>query len=53
MDIGNVSGDVIRDFEDKVTSFMEEEAERVENLQSRVSQRKRYVINLVKEQTSL
>lgn len=52
-DIGNVSEDVIRDFEDKVTSFMEEEAERAENLQSRVSQRKRYVINLVKEQTSL
>ena len=52
-DIGNASEDVIRDFEDKVTSFMEEEAERAENLQSRVSQRKRYVINLVKEQTSL
>ena len=52
-DMGNVSEDVIRDFEDKVTSFMEEEAERAENLQSRVSQRKRYVINLVKEQTSL
>ena len=50
---GNASEDVIRDFEDKVTSFMEEEAERAENLQSRVSQRKRYVINLVKEQTSL
>ena len=52
-DMGNASEDVIRDFEDKVTSFMEEEAERAENLQSRVSQRKRYVINLVKEQTSL
>ena len=52
-DMGNVSEDVIRDFEDKVTSFMEEEAERAENLHSRVSQRKRYVINLVKEQTSL
>lgn len=52
-DMGNASEDVIRDFEDKVTSFMEEETERAENLQSRVSQRKRYVINLVKEQTSL
>lgn len=52
-DMGNASEDVIRDFEDKVTSFMEEEAERAENLQSRVSQRKRYTINLVKEQTSL
>lgn len=52
-EMGNASEDVIRDFEDKVTSFMEEEAERAENLQSRVSQRKRYVINLVKEQTSL